>query len=335
MTIVGHCRWAIGQVGPGAHHGRMALLTELDRIDDLGALRRCTTDGSLVLLYQPEVDLHTGAIVAMEGLLRWQHPQRGMLDPGQFLGLAASSGELSRIGAWVLREGIAEAVRWSTVDGPTRRLWLNVSGTEIAAPGFPELVAGLLQDSGLRDGAVGLELTEACVVELGPAAGPLLQQLRSAGVALAVDDFSSWYATVGAVQALPLDVVKLCPKYVRGMGTEEGERIVASIIAQAHAHGLSVVAEGVETAPEAARLAELGCDRAHGWLYGSAQRADKARWLLTQSAGSQRATIAVPSLPVHTITVPDVAVPVRRIRSAVALPAPRSTSDQLAPLRES
>ncbi len=307
----------------------MTLCAQLDATDDLALLRRCTTDGSLSLLYQSEVDLRTGAIVAMEGLLRWQHPTRGLLGPGQFFDVAAAAGELGRIGAWVLREGIAEAVRWSSVDGPTRRLWLNVSAAELAAPGFVPLVAGLIQDSGLPDAAVGLEFSEECVMGLGPDAGPLLKELRRAGVALAVDDFSSWYATVGAVQVLPLDVVKLCPGYVRGTGTVAGQRIVAAIIDRAHAHGLSVVAEGVETAPEAERLAALGCDRAHGWLYGSAQRADKARWLLTQSAGSQRATIAVPDA-----AVPDAAVPVRRIRVAVALPAPRPTSDQLAPLRE-
>jgi EAL domain-containing protein (putative c-di-GMP-specific phosphodiesterase class I) len=322
----------------------MTLSAQLDSTDDLDLLRRCTTDGSLVLLYQPEVDLRTGAIVAMEGLLRWQHPTRGLLGPRMFFDLAAAAGELGRIGQWVLREGIAEAVRWSSLDGPVRRLWLNVSAAELAAPGFVPLVAGLIEDSGLPEGAVGLEFSEECVMGLGPAAEPLLEELRRAGVALAVDDFSSWYATVGAVQALPLDVVKLCPGYVRGIGTLAGERIVSAVIGRAHAHGLSVVAEGVETTSEVERLAELGCDRAHGWLYGSAQRADKARWLLTQSAGSQRATVAVPGITGSGITgssstvpdavVPDAAVPVRRIRVAVALPAPRPTSDQLAPLPE-
>jgi EAL domain-containing protein (putative c-di-GMP-specific phosphodiesterase class I) len=312
----------------------MTLSAQLDGTDDRDLLRRCTTDGSLSLLYQPEVDLRTGAIVAMEGLLRWQHPTRGLLGPGQFLDQAAAAGELSRIGAWVLRAGMAQAVRWSALPGPIRRLWLNVSAAELAAPGFVPLVAGLIKDSGLPEGAIGLEFSEECVVRLGAAAEPLLAQLRRAGVALAVDNFSSWYATVGAVQVLPLDVVKLCPGYVRGTGTVAGERVVAAVIARAHAHGLSVVAEGVETVPEAERLVALGCDRAHGWLYGSAQRADKMHWLLTQSAGSQRATIAVPSIAVPDAVVPDAAVPLRHIRVAVALPAPRPTSDQLAPLRE-
>lgn len=306
--------------------------------DDVGALRRSTGDGSLQLLYQPEVALPTGTIVAMEGLLCWQHPDRGLLEPAQFLGLAASSGELGRIGAWVLAEGVAEAERWSGLPGPTRRLWLNVSGSELAAPGFVDLVAGLIEDSGLRDGAVGLELAQSCVVDLGHAAGPLLAGLRKAGVALAVDDFNSWYTTLSAVQELPIDVVKLCPTYVRGMGTDGGERVVANLVAQAHAHGLSVVAEGVETRAEAERLTELGCDRAHGWLYGSAQRADKARWLLEHGAGGQAAGVPVPAasaaVPLPMPAAAPRALPPEHVSVAMAVPSPRPISDLLAPLPE-
>ncbi len=298
--------------------------------DDLGALRQSTGDGSLELLYQPEVDLPTGTIVAMEGLLRWRHPSRGVLSPPGFMELAASSGEIARIGMWVLREGIAEAVRWRALPGPTRRLWLNVSMCELSAPGFVDMVDGLVQSSGLRDGALGLELAESVVVDLGHSAAPLLTELSEIGVALAVDDFSSWYATLGAIQALPVDVVKLCQKYVRGIGTEDGQRIVATIVAQAHAHGLSVVAEGVETWAEATKLTELGCDRAHGWLYASAQRADKTRWLLEHGTGWQTASVPLPAaaLPMPSSFEPPIAA------RTIGLGAPPMEIPQLAPLIE-
>ncbi|MCW2616362.1 MAG: response regulator [Frankiales bacterium] len=261
-------------------------------LHDLAALHRCSADGSLELLYQPEVDLATGAIVAMEGLLRWHHAEMGVLTPLSFLELAEDSGEIAAIGEWVLRQGADEAARWSGLPAPQRRLWLNVSVGQLSAPGFPDLVAAVVAAAGLPHGALGLEVSEASVRRLGAAAGPLLAELRDAGVALAVDDFSSWIATLGAIAALPVDAVKLGHRYVRGVGDHvgadgSGDRTVAAIIEQAHDHGMVVVAEGVETWGEAARLTELGCDRAHGWLYASAQRADRARWLLRSGTGWQ------------------------------------------------
>ena len=269
-------------------------------LDQLPALHRCVDDGSLELIYQPEIDLRTGAIVAMEGLLRWHHETLGLLAPPAFLELADASGEIVSIGEWVLRAGADEAVRWAALPGPSRRLWLNISAAELVSDGFVRLVSEVVSSHGLPDGALGLEIAEACIVALGPSAAPLLQELRGAGVALAVDDFSSFYSTLGAIEVLPIDAVKLSARYVRGVGElvgpdGEGDPLVAAVIAQAHARGQYVVAEGVETWGEAARLTELGCDRAHGWLFASAQRADKARWLLEHGRGWQRgSSVPVP-----------------------------------------
>ena len=258
--------------------------------DHLPALHRCADDGSLELVYQPEIDLATGAIVAMEGLLRWHHQTLGVLEPPAFLDLAETSGEIVSMGEWVLREGAAEAVRWQSLNAPDRRLWLNVSAAQLCAPGFVETVASVVAAHGLPFGALGLEIEESCVIGLGPAAAPLLDDLRAAGVALAIDHFSSFYSTLGAIAVLPIDAIKLGQRYVRGIGDlvgadGQGDPLVAAVIDQAHDRGLYVVAEGVETWGEAARLTELGCDRAHGWLFSGAQRADKARWLLQHGRG--------------------------------------------------
>lgn len=263
-------------------------------LDALPALHRCAQDGSLELLYQPEIDLATGAILAMEGLLRWHHETLGLLEPPAFLGLAEVSGEIVPIGQWVLRAGAREAVRWGAMAGTARRLWLNISAAELVSAGFVQLVGDVVRDHGLAHGALGLELAESCIIALGASAAPLLDDLRAAGVALAVDNFSSFYSTLGAIEILPLDAVKLGHRYVRGVGElvgadGEGDPLVAAVIEQAHARGLYVVAEGVETWGEAARLTELGCDRAHGWLFASAQRAERARWLLERGYGWQRA----------------------------------------------
>jgi EAL domain-containing protein (putative c-di-GMP-specific phosphodiesterase class I) len=253
---------------------------------DLASLHRAATDGSLELVYQPEIDLDSGAIVAMEGLLRWHHGALGILGPADFLDLAIRTGEISPIGEWVLRTGAAEVATWLDLRGPRRQLWLNVSAEQVRAEGFAELVAGIVRDNDLPNGALGLEVTEKTCLQLGTDAEPIFADLRAAGVALAIDDFSSFYATLGAIEALPVDAVKLGHNYVRGVGNEDhDDTLVASVIERAHARGMYVVAEGVEEWSEHARLIELGCDRAHGWLFASAQRADKARWLMAQGMG--------------------------------------------------
>jgi EAL domain-containing protein (putative c-di-GMP-specific phosphodiesterase class I) len=277
----------------------------MDTTVDIASLHRATTDGSLELMYQPEIDLDSGAIVAMEALLRWHHGSLGVLGPSDFLDLAIRSGEISPIGEWVLRTGAAEAASWRSLRGPSRQLWLNVSADQLRAAGFAELVASVVAENQLPVGALGLEISERTILDLGSDALPILDRLRGAGVALAVDDFSSFYATLGAIEALPVDAVKLGHRYVRGVGDEDNDdSFVTSLIERAHERGLYVVAEGVETWSESARLTELGCDRAHGWLFASAQRADKARWLLTQGTGwrgwvPETAAVAVPGPRVH------------------------------------
>jgi EAL domain-containing protein (putative c-di-GMP-specific phosphodiesterase class I) len=274
------------------------------RADDIAALHRCATDGSLELLYQPEVDLRTGAIVAMEGLLRWHHGEEGVLAPLAFLDLAEHSGEIGPIGSWVLREGAAEAARWQRINGPIRQLFLNVSASQLVAPGFVDEVRSAVEDSELPPYTLGIEVTEGALTMLGRRAVPLLEELHDAGVLLAVDDFGTWYSTLGALDELPVDAVKLDQRYVRGVGGDlDDDTIVASVISLAHARGLYVVAEGVESWAESARLIELGCDRAHGFLFASPQRADRARWLLQQGTGWRGGILepgdhSMPAIPV-------------------------------------
>lgn len=266
-------------------------------VEDLPALHRSVDDGSLELFYQPEVELDSGTLVAMEGLLRWHHGDLGVLAPPAFLDLAERSGEIGPIGMWVLREGAAEARRWQVLPGPQRRLWLNVSLGQVSSPTLAPAVKVLLEEFGLQPGALGLEVSEATVLHLGEEALSCLTGLRDAGVAIAVDDVSTWFPTLGVITDLPVDVVKLGVQYVRGIGEDlDGDgtvdAMVATIVEQAHDKGMIVVAEAVETWAEAARLTELGCDRAHGWLFASPQRADRARWLLSRGAGWRGGVVA-------------------------------------------
>ena len=259
-------------------------------LDLVPALKRALDDDAFVLHFQPEVDLASGAVVGMEALLRWQHPQRGLLWPSDFLAVADGAGLLPEIGWWVLERCATELESWrplpTTVDGAIRQMWVNVSGSQLLERGFVDRVAKLVHDSALPPGVLGLEVTEEALAVGSRTAAALLESLRDVGVALAVDDFGTWYSSLGTLGELPIDAVKLDQSFVRGVGTDlEGDGIVSSVIELAHAHGVRVVAEGVESWSEGARLCELGCDRALGYLFSGPQRAEQARLMLAHGTG--------------------------------------------------
>jgi EAL domain-containing protein (putative c-di-GMP-specific phosphodiesterase class I) len=259
-------------------------------LDLVPALEHALEDEALVLHFQPEVDLASGAVVGMEALLRWQHPQRGLLWPSDFLAVADGAGLLPDLGWWVLERCASELESWrplpTTVDGARRQLWVNVAGSQLLQPGFVDRVRQLVLNSALPPGALGLEVTEEALAIGSRSTPALLDSLRDAGVALAVDDFGTWYSSLGTLGELPIEAVKLDQSFVRGVGSDlEGDGIVSSVIELAHAHGVRVVAEGVESWSEGARLCELGCDRALGYLFSGPQRAEQARLMLAHGTG--------------------------------------------------
>ena len=259
-------------------------------VDLVAAMRAALGDGQFVLHYQPEVDLASGEVVAMEALLRWQHPDRGLLWPGEFLPAAEASGFIVEMGAWVVAECVREAALWQRLPSARRaggkQLWVNVSAAELASPGFVDTVAALIQEVRLPDGILGFEVRETGLGADLATVGGVLDDLKKAGVMVALDDFGTWYSALSHLDELPLDAVKLDQRFVRGVGLDlEDDAIVASVIKLAHAHGLEVVAEGVESWSEGARLCELGCDRAHGYLFAGPQLPERARWLLSRGVG--------------------------------------------------
>jgi EAL domain-containing protein (putative c-di-GMP-specific phosphodiesterase class I) len=268
-----------------------ATVASLD-LDLVPELSHALAEDALVLHFQPEVDLASGAVVGMEALLRWQHPQRGLLWPADFLAVADGAGLLPSIGWWVLQRCAAELESWrplpTTVDGSRRQLWVNVAGSQLLEPGFVDRVAALVHDCALPPGVLGVEVTEEALAAGSPLAPALLEALRDAGVALALDDFGTWYSSLGTLGELPIEAVKLDQSFVRGVGSDlEGDSIVSSVIELAHAHGVRVVAEGVESWSEGARLCELDCDRALGYLFSGPQRAEQARLMLAHGTGWQ------------------------------------------------
>lgn len=244
-------------------------------------------DESLLLYYQPEVDLWSGAIVAVEALVRWRHPTRGLLLPGSFISIAESANLADDLGRWVMRSACAEFSQWQANGVRTNAtLRVNVSPVQLAARGFVQNVVDTVEEFGLRPGTLCLEITERAVVQNIETTRRTLAELREAGVKIAIDDFGTGYAVLSHLKDLPVDTLKIDTVFVRELGVNAGDlAIVRAIIALAEAFGLQVVAEGVETSAAALTLMRHGCHRAQGFLFsrpvpGAAAEAMLAsRWM--------------------------------------------------------
>ncbi len=226
-------------------------------------------DESLLLYYQPEVDLWSGAIVAVEALVRWRHPTRGLLLPSSFISIAESANLADDLGRWVMRTACAEFSQWQTNGVRTNAtLRINVSPVQLAARGFVQNVVETINEFGLRPGSLCLEITERAVVQNIENTRRTLAELREAGVQIAIDDFGTGYAVLSHLKDLPVDTLKIDTVFVRELGVNPGDlAIVRAIIALAEAFGLQVVAEGVETSAAALTLMRHGCHRAQGFLF--------------------------------------------------------------------
>lgn len=244
-------------------------------------------DESLLLYYQPEVDLWSGAIVAVEALVRWRHPTQGLLLPGSFISIAESTNLADDLGRWVLRTACAEFSRWQA-EGvrPNTTMRVNVSPIQLASRGFVQNVVETIDEFGLRPGALCLEITERAVVRNIENTRRTLAELREAGVQIAIDDFGTGYAVLSHLKDLPVDTLKIDTVFVRELGSNAGDlAIVRAIIALADAFGLQVVAEGVETSAAALTLMRHGCHRAQGYLFSrplpstGAQALLASRWM--------------------------------------------------------
>ncbi len=247
------------------------------------------TEGTRVVHYLPDVELATGAICGMQALMRWEHPQRGLLWPSDYAVEAERSGIAATLGWELLNCAADELSAWSTLPGGpdgTRQMWVAITTAQLLEVDLAERVAAVVELHGLVPGSLGLLLPGAVLATGSRHAPRLLGELRDAGVALAIDDLRSWYASLGVMGDLPFEAVTLDRDFVRGVGADlDDDIIVGSIIRLAHSHGLRVVADSVESWSEGARLCELGCDRGHGYLFGSPQDSIDARLMLSHGAG--------------------------------------------------
>ncbi|HWD01922.1 MAG TPA: EAL domain-containing protein [Amycolatopsis sp.] len=232
-------------------------------------LRDAVHSGQLWPAYQPVVDLRSGDMVGVEALLRWTHPKHGVISPGEFIPLAEESELINEVGKLVLRDTTRELAKVRSARGLDLSLKVNLSVRQLEDPQLVPAVQDALATTGLPPGALCLEVTESALMRDEAAATEVLGALRSLGVLLAIDDFGTGYSSLAQLRRLTLDTLKIDRSFITGIAeSRDAAAIVASIIAMAHAVGLTVVAEGVESAAELTLLRELGCDQAQGYHLG-------------------------------------------------------------------
>jgi diguanylate cyclase (GGDEF)-like protein len=246
-----------------------------------GSLRRALERREFVLHYQPKISLATGKITGMEALLRWQHPTRGLVPPGQFIPIAEDCGLIVPIGAWVLREACTQAKAWLDAGLQPVTLAVNVSSMEFQAPSFPTHMFEIIDDTGLSPSSLEVELTESVLMKRAESAVSVLSELRDRGVKLAIDDFGTGYSSLSYLRRFPIDVLKIDQSFVRQIGSGAGETaIVTAVIGMARSLKLLVVAEGVETLYELDFLRTQQCDEGQGYYFSRPVPADQFEILL-------------------------------------------------------
>jgi diguanylate cyclase (GGDEF)-like protein/PAS domain S-box-containing protein len=250
--------------------GEVMRMRVLDRMNTEHSLHRALERSELRLFYQPVVEIDGASAVGVEALLRWEHPEQGLVAPSKFIPVAEESGLIIPIGAWVLHEACRQLCMWRAdrFGGPSGAVEVNLSARQIDHPEIISTVERILDDTGLPPGNLTLEITESALMHDATSALRVLQALKDLGVTLAIDDFGTGYSSLSHLQRFPLDILKIDKSFVDELGVDGGgAEIVAAVVNLAHALGLQVIAEGVETERQLDELLRLECDFAQGYLF--------------------------------------------------------------------
>jgi diguanylate cyclase (GGDEF)-like protein/PAS domain S-box-containing protein len=238
-----------------------------ERVDLETGLRRALARGELLLYYQPQVSLRTGRVVGVEALLRWRHPERGLLEAAEFIALAEESRLILPLGEWVLREACAQVRAWHERGYRELRMAVNVSARQFQQRDFVDMVEGSLAETGLPPGMLDLEITESTAMQNVELAAATLRTLRDRGLRLSIDDFGTGYSSLAHLRRFPLSAVKVDRSFVRDLATDSSDAaIVAAVIALARSLNLGVIAEGVENEEQLAFLRAHSCEEGQGFL---------------------------------------------------------------------
>jgi predicted signal transduction protein with EAL and GGDEF domain len=253
---------------PGMHaliRERHELASQLLNAVELGQLR---------VMYQPIVSLTSGAIDGVEALVRWDHPERGLIAPGDFIEIAEENGAILPIGRWVLGEACQRARSWGTGrEAPF--LCVNVSAREIQQPDFVDAVAEALTEAGFEPTRLSLEITETALLRATPATIRTLESLRELGIRIVIDDFGTGYFSLSHLRQFPVDVLKIASEFVQvPAGDEKSAALAGAIVAMSNSLRVITVAEGIENAEQAERMRALGCTYGQGFFFARPLAAD-------------------------------------------------------------
>jgi diguanylate cyclase (GGDEF)-like protein len=246
-------------------------------------LREAFDRNELLLHYQPQIDMRTGLVCSVEALVRWQHPQRGMLMPADFIPFAEESGLIDAIGSWVLRQACLQLQRWRNENVPIPRVAVNVSNRQLLRSNFLRTVHSLLNLARVTPDCLEIEVTESMFVDGGQAGIEVLKALAADGVHVAIDDFGTGYSSFGYLRTLPARILKLDRSFLQHAPADnDAATIVAAMINMAHTLRKEVVAEGVERLDQYRFLEGLGCEKVQGFLFAQPLTADAAAHFAVQ-----------------------------------------------------
>lgn len=253
----------------------------LQRLEMRSQLDTALRDGEFEIFYQPQIDLMSRQIVGVEALLRWHHPDRGLISPADFIPIAEESGAIVPIGNWVLRESMRQVAEWNRRSGARLSVSVNVSASQFSGGRLTAEVTDALASSGLAGRDVVLEITESVLLDRDDEVLAALDRLRAAGLRLAIDDFGTGYSSLGYLKDLPISILKIDRAFVANVtGGREASAFAQAIVHLGQALGLDTLAEGIETEEQAATLEALGCDFAQGFLFSRPLPASKIEQLI-------------------------------------------------------
>jgi len=249
-----------------------------ERLELEAELRRALEQGEFVLYYQPEVSLYNGSMVGLEALLRWQHPERGLLKPSAFVPLAEETDVIAPIGRWVLEEACRQAKRWEEEHplASPMTMEVNLSSKQLRRRELARTVEEALTRAGVEAHTLALDITETVLIGASEHNAQALEALKKMGIRLSLDDFGTGYSSLSYLKRLPVDRVKVDRSFVKGLGGNATDTAVVRIIIElCHTLGVEVLAEGVETSEQAALLKDMGCDVGQGYYFARPLRSEE------------------------------------------------------------
>ncbi len=244
-------------------------------------LRQALKNDEFVLNYQPKLDMNSGDVVSMEALIRWDHPEMGIISPDKFIPLAEQTGLITSIGQWVLHEACQQAKRWINEGIAPQSIAVNLSAVQLRSVDIGEQIIATIAESGLSNHNIELEITETALMQDVEASSQALRELHKRGLVLSVDDFGTGYSSLSYLKRFSVDSLKIDRSFIRDVASNADDRtVVSAIVAMAHHMGIQVVAEGVETADQLRSLTELNCDQIQGYLIARPMNPEDASdWL--------------------------------------------------------